>query len=127
MVTSQTNEIQNRAGALQSSNSIEPYRNPTYPQRDHFSERSGLEEALRTSEERIDAARRTLEASGDLAGKAVAVRLYHQLLGARDQIAECTRRMPLETGELYQEDKERFEQAVAALERVWQRWEKTIG
>jgi hypothetical protein len=55
------------------------------------------------------------------------VRLYHQLLGARDQIAECARRMPLETGELYQEDKERFAQATGALERVWQRWEKSIG
>ena len=55
------------------------------------------------------------------------VRLYLQMLGARDQLAEAARRMPLETGDLYDEDKERFEQAVAALERVWQRWEKAGG
>ena len=126
-MTRATYEIENRTGAVHASKAIEPYRNPSYPQRDHFSERSDLEEALRTSEERVDFTRRALESGGDLAGNAAVVRLYHQLLGVRDQIAECARRMPLETGELYQEDKERFAQAIAALERVWQRWEKAIG
>ena len=73
------------------------------------------------------AARRKLEAGAGLAGNADAVRLYHQLLGVRDQIAECVRRMPLEAGELYKEDKERFEHATAALERVWQRWEMKVS
>jgi hypothetical protein len=126
-VSAETYEIENRTGAGHASNAIEPYRNPSYPQRDHFSERSRLEEALRTSEVRIDAARRKLEAGGEWTGKAKAVRYYHQLLGVRDQIAESCRRIPLEAGELYEEDKERFEHATAALELVWERWEKATG
>ena len=122
-MTAETYEIENRRGAAESSSASEPYRNPSYPERDHFSERSRLDEALRTSETRIDAARRKLESGGVSAGDAQAVRYYHQLLGVRDQIAECCRRIPLEAGELYDEDKERFEHAIAALERVWERWE----
>ncbi len=49
--------------------------------------------------------------------------MFHQLQGARDQVAEGVRRLPLEAGELYHEDKERFEQAVAAFDRVWPKWE----
>ncbi len=124
-MTSPTYEIENKTGAVQSRSESEPYRNPSYPQRDHFSERAALEEALRKSEERVAAARQKLDARGGLSGNADAARLYHQLLGARDQIAECARRLPLEAGELYHEDKERLEQALAALERVWKRWENT--
>jgi hypothetical protein len=94
--------------------------------RDHFAERARLEEALRNSEERVDAARRKLEARGNSVGNAEAVRLYHQLLGVRDQIAECARRMPLETGALYREDAERFNQAKSALDRVWLRWTTAV-
>ena len=72
-------------------------------------------------------ARQKLDGDGNLAGNADAVRLYHQLLGVRDQIAEVARRMPLETGELYDEDAERLRQATAALERTWRRWEKVAG
>jgi hypothetical protein len=126
-VSSPTYKIENPTGAVHASKASEPYRNPSYPERDHFSDRAGLEEALRTAEERVNAARRKLDSGGNAAGSAKMVRLYHQLLGARDQIAECARRMPLETGELYQEDKERFAQATGALERVWQRWEKSIS
>jgi hypothetical protein len=122
-VTVETHEVEKRRGAAKASKAIEPYRNPSYPEREHFSERTRLEEALRTSEERIDAARRKLETGGDSSGNAQAVRYYHQLLGVRDQIAECCRRIPLEAGELYEEDKERFEHAIAALERVWEKWE----
>ena len=73
------------------------------------------------------AAQKRLEPQGDRAGKPDSVRLFHQLLGVRDQLAECVRRIPLETGELYAEDNERFNQAAAALDRVWQRWEKEAG
>jgi hypothetical protein len=90
--------------------------------RDHFSERAKLEGALRIAAERVETARGKLSAGA--ARSAEAVRLYHQLLGACDQIAECARRMPLETGALYDEDQERFGRATAALERVWQRWEQ---
>lgn len=123
-MTSPTEEIEKRTGAIAASRGTEPFRNPSYPLRDHFSERAKLEEALRTCDDRITSARRLLDAKGNLAGNARGVRLYHQLLGVRDQIAECARRMPLETGSLYDEDQERFKQATAALARVWQRWEQ---
>ena len=45
------------------------------------------------------------------------------MLGARDQVAETVRRLPLETGALYDEDKERYEDALAAFDRVYRRWE----
>jgi len=59
--------------------------------------------------------------------QAIFVRLYLQMLGARDQLAESARRMPLETGDLYHEDKERFEQARAALDRLGRSWDKAGG
>ena len=126
-MSAQSYEIENRHGATHGAQAIEPYRNPSYPQRDHFSERKTLEEALRESEARVDAARRHLEGSGGSTGTPEVLRIYHQLLGVRDQIAECCRRVPLEAGELYEEDKERFAHAIAAQERVWQRWGKAVG
>ena len=56
-------------------------------------------------------------------GRASYERLFHQMLGARDQMAEAVRRMPLETGDLYEEDRERFEAAAAALGRLFQSWD----
>jgi hypothetical protein len=123
-VTSPTYEIEKRTGAAATSGGAGPYRNPSYPLRDHFSERAKLEEALSLATARVDAARRMLLAGGGAARSAQAVRLYHQLLGVHDQLAECARRMPLETGALYDEDLERFTQATAALNRTWQRWEQ---
>jgi hypothetical protein len=40
------------------------------------------------------------------------------MLGARDQIADAARRLPGEVGELYEEDRHRLEEAVAALDRL---------
>jgi hypothetical protein len=127
IVAPETYEVEKQAGVVERPKAGEPYRNPTYPERDHFAERARLDEVLRASQGRVDEARRILDAHGDSPGTAEAVRLYHQLLGVRDQIAECARRIPLEAGALYKEDRERFEQATAALERVWQRWEKAVG
>ena len=45
------------------------------------------------------------------------------MLGARDQVADAARRLPMETGDLYEEDKHRLEAGVAALDRVFQKWE----
>jgi hypothetical protein len=117
-------EIEKKTGAIAHPTPSEPFHNPSYPVRDHFAERSKLEEALRSSEERVALARQKLETGRNHTGHVEAVRTYHQLLGVRDQIAECARRMPLETGGLYREDAERFNQASAALERVWSRWER---
>jgi hypothetical protein len=100
-----------------------PFKSPTYPQRVHFAERAELEQRLRSIEERIQAVRRKLDLLGNQPERATLERLYFQMLGARDQVAEEVRRLPLETGVLYDEDKERYEEALAAFERVYRRWE----
>jgi hypothetical protein len=82
-----------------------------------------LEERLRTCEERLLAARQKLDSLGHSPDRDGLERLYVQLLGARDQVAEAVRRLPLETGALYDEDRERYEEAVAAFERTYRRWE----
>jgi len=93
--------------------------------RDHLFESAELERALRSCDERIGSARDKLNSVVNHPKQAIFVRLYHQMLGARDQVAESRHRLPLETGDLYHEDKARFEQAVAALDRLWSSWEKT--
>jgi hypothetical protein len=100
-----------------------PFKSPTYPLRVHFAERAELEQRLHSIEERIQAARRKLDLLGSQPERAGLERLYFQMLGARDQVAEEVRRLPLETGELYDEDRERYEEALAAFERVYRRWE----
>ena len=101
----------------------EPWKNPSYPQRVHLHERAHWQEVLERCEERIAAA---LEALGTLEGtssnRAGLERLYGQMLGCRDQVADAVRRLPMETGELYAEDKHRLEEAVAALERLSDKW-----
>jgi hypothetical protein len=106
---------------------VNPYRNPSYPERTHFAERDELAAVLRSCEERLSSARVKLESLANDAQRQVFARLYHQLQGARDQVAEMARRIPLETGELYREDKERVTQAIAAFERTWNRWNSAAG
>jgi hypothetical protein len=98
-------------------------KNPSYPQREHFAERKPLEEKLRAWDEKIAAIGRKLAAMGSHPKRDMYERLYHQMQGAHDQMAEAVRRMPLETGTLYDEDRERLANAEAALSRVFQRWE----
>jgi hypothetical protein len=105
----------------------DPYHSPTYPQRVHFRERGQLEEALRSCDQRLDSALRKLNVLANHGEKSRFVRLYHQLQGARDQVAEAVRRLPLEVGDLYHEDRERFQQAMEAIERIWSRWEQAGG
>lgn len=105
------------------SRPAQPFRNPAYPQRDHFTERSHLEEVLRSFDQRLETAFQKLNVLANHADKPRFLRLYHQMQGARDQVAETTRRLPLEVGGLYDEDHERFEHAVEAFERTWRRWE----
>jgi len=100
-----------------------PFENPSYPQRTHFAERAQLEETLRSCEQKISTVTGKLTALGNHPGRAAYERLFHQMQGARDQMADAVRRMPLETGDLYDEDHERFEAAVAALERLFQSWD----
>ncbi len=105
------------------SPALNPFKSPTYPPRIHFEEREALQKSLRSCEERIQAIRQKLDTLGSHPQREAYERIYHQMLGARDQIAETVRRLPLETGSLYDEDKERYEEAVAACERAYGRWE----
>jgi hypothetical protein len=114
----ETNETAQSSHAV-----VNPVRNPSYPQREHFTERKPLEEKLREWDEKIAAIGRKLAAMGSHPNRDTYGRLYHQMQGARDQMAEAVRRLPLETGTLYEEDRERLAIAEAALSRVMQRWE----
>lgn len=100
-----------------------PFKSPTYPPRVHFAERAEMEQTLSSIDERIQAARRKLETLGERPERARMDRILFQMLGARDQVAEAVRRLPLETGALYDEDRERYDQALAAFERTHRRWE----
>lgn len=105
------------------ANAVNPLKNPSYPQRTHLSERPHWESVLRSCEQRIATARQKLAVIAAGPNRPVFERLYSQMLGARDQVAEAVRRLPQETGGLYEEDKHRLEEAVAALDRVFKRWE----
>jgi len=99
------------------SQPFEPSRSPSYPQRVHIRERAQWQAVLAKWETRIDAARRgTPQKDGS-------DRLLAQMAGARDQIADAVARLPMEVGELYEEDKHRVEAAEAALERLFTRWD----
>src|SRR5271157_3051054 len=112
-----------KENAPSSPPACDPCRNPSYPQRTHFAERPQLEETLRSWEQKISNVTGKLTALGNHPGRTTYERLFHQMQGARDQMAEAVRRMPLETGALYEEDRERFEAAVAALGRLFQSWD----
>jgi hypothetical protein len=107
--------------------SYDAYHNPSYPQRVHFADCARLDEALRSCDERLSSAFQKLNVLANHAQKDVFVRLFHQLQGARDQVAEAARRMPLEVGGLYQDDDERFKQAMDAIERISREWVKAGG
>ena len=102
---------------------VDPLKNPSYPQRVHIHERANWQEILRRCEQRIVTARQELNGLGNGPNRAAFERLYAQMLGARDQVADAARRLPVETGDLYAEDRQRVHEAVAALERSLQRWE----
>jgi hypothetical protein len=99
-----------------------PFKNPSYPQRIHYSERKALYDLLQSCDERLGQVRQRLEAIGDTDQRATSDRLFLQLQGARDQIADAVRRMPLEAGALYHEDQERLQVATEAFERLMKQW-----
>lgn len=105
------------------SHSVDPFHNPSYPQRTHFAERTKLEETLRGVEDRMAQAAKKLAVLARDPRLVEFTRLYHQMMGARDQIAECARRIPREAGELYHEDHERLDLAVKAFDRVVKQFE----
>jgi hypothetical protein len=97
-------------------------KNPSYPQRVHVRRRGELEGLLRQWDQRIAEAARKLKVMGQSPERPKYDRLHAQMLGARDQLDEAVRRMPMEAGYLYEEDEHRLHQAVAALERLFRKW-----
>jgi hypothetical protein len=102
---------------------VDPRKNPSYPQRVHVHERAHWQGVLQKCEERIATARQKLNVLGNSPNRGAFERLFAQMLGARDQVADAVRRLPMETGDLYEEDKHRLEEALAALDRVFARWD----
>ncbi|GAC1467634.1 MAG: hypothetical protein NVSMB9_09430 [Isosphaeraceae bacterium] len=103
---------------------VNPYKNPSYPQRDHIHERLHWQGVVTSCEEGIANTRAAIAALGpEAANHPTMERLYAQMIGARDQVADAARRLPGETGDLYEEDKHRVEEGVAAMERVRRQWE----
>lgn len=99
-----------------------PFKSPSYPARIHLSERASLADVLQSCDERLAEFRRKLDVLAKSPDRATYERMYLQLQGARDQVADAVRRMPLEAGDLYHEDRERFQAATEAFDRIAERW-----
>jgi hypothetical protein len=93
----------------------------------HFGEKAALDASLRACDEKIRTVEQKLTALANDPRRAEFERAYYRLLGARDQVAETVRRLPLETGELFDLDKERYEQAVRSFDRVYQLWDHSTS
>ena len=109
--------------ALVKTRRVNPLKNPSYPQRVHVHERAHWQGIMQQCEERIFKARQKLKVLPPGPNRALFERLFFQMEGARDQVADAARRLPGETGDLYEEDRHRLEEAVAALDRVFRRWD----
>lgn len=109
--------------SLSPSPTADPKKNPSYPQRVHLSEKPHWLEVLKTTQTRVDEAGTKLQALGPVANRPVFEKLYAQMQGARDQVAAAVKRLPQETGHLYEEDHHRVDDAVAALDRLFAKWE----
>src|SRR4051812_23948207 len=101
----------------------DPTKNPSYPAREHLLEKPHWQSVLQSVEGRLAVARQKLGVLGNDARRPAFDRIYSQMLGARDQVADAVRRLPLETGHLYEEARHRAEEAVAALDRLFQKWD----
>jgi len=100
---------------VESSNSLaqDPRFSPSYPQRVHVGERARWESVLKSWSDKITA----LESAGSKLDPLT----HAQIQGAKDQIADAVRRLPGEVGHLYHEDQHKVEEAVHALERIFQK------
>ncbi len=100
----------------------DPKKNPSYPGRQHLHEKPHWQGILQSAEAQIAPFSQRLSVLGNDPNRTVYERLHAQMLGARDQIADAIRRLPGETGDLYEEDKHRVAEAITALDRLAQRW-----
>jgi hypothetical protein len=101
----------------------DPKKNPSYPQRVHLNEKPHWLGVLRDVETRVAEVRQKLQVIGNVANRPAFEKIYAQMLGSRDQVAAAVKRLPQETGHLYEEDHHRVDDAVAALDRLAQKWE----
>lgn len=104
----------------------DPHTSPSYPRRVHVGERAHWQEVLRACEAKVARPRLELAMMPEGPRRDAAARLVAQMLGARDQVADAARRLPMEVGDLYEEDHHRLEEAVAALDRVLAQWEAQV-
>ena len=102
----------------------DPRKNPSYPQRTHLAEKPHWLSVLQAVEDRLAIPRQKLNVLGNDPKRAAFERIYAQMLGARDQVAVAVNRLPLETGDLYEEDHHRVDDAVAALDRLFKKWDE---
>jgi hypothetical protein len=102
---------------------IDLRKSPSYPDRVHSREGPQWRAVLKQWEDRIAQAGRQLASMGPGPDREARQRSYFQMLGARDQIAEAAARLPMEVGDMYEEDRHRLEAAVAALGRLFARWD----
>jgi hypothetical protein len=109
--------------SVSEAKSSDPRKSPTYPQRVHIRERAQWQAVLSQWSARIATARSELGTRPTGPKRGSLDLLYAQMLGARDQIDDAVRRLPMEVGDMYEEDRHRLEEAVAALERLFTRWE----
>ncbi len=102
---------------------VDPKKNPSYPQRVHLAEKPEWEGTLQAVETRLVVPRQKLSVLGNDPKRPAFERIFAQMLGARDQVADAVKRLPLETGGLYDEDKHRVEEAIKALDRLLVKWD----
>ncbi len=102
---------------------VPPYRNPSYPHRTHTAEGPKWRALLDEWTTKVAAATSKLSVLGNHPKRGDFEFVADQMQGALDQIADTARRLPGEVGELYEEDKHKLDQAVAALERLLKKWE----
>jgi hypothetical protein len=101
----------------------DPKKNPSYPQRVHLHEKAHWLEVLGEVKTKLAGYRTKLEDLGSAPNRLAFEKLYAQMLGSEDQVAAAVKRLPQETGHLYEEDHHRVDDALAALDRLVQKWE----
>ena len=104
----------------------DPRFNPSYPARVHSAERPKWNALLAEWKGKVAAATARMSVLGNHPKRSDFELVSSQMQGALDQVADAIRRLPGETGGLYEEDKRRVDQAVAALGRLLQKWD-TLG
>lgn len=116
-----------QGSALAQPTTVRWFKNPSYPERTHYTDRGRLAASLKACDDKLAEVRKKLGLLENHARRPEYEILYHQLQGARDQLADAASRMPREAGELYHEDSERLEFAEQAFARLLKRWDSVAS